>query len=216
MMKKLFLFPFGGNAKETLLSVLAINNIKKEWELAGFIDDDRSLWGKECCGIKVLGGREIFSEYPDARIIAAHGNPETFMKRRAIIEALGLDESRYATIVHPSVTVAPDSVIGHNVSLMANCFVSCGVRIGNHCVFLPNTVIAHDSMVGDYCLVGSNVTISGEVKVGAGCYIGSGARVRNNISIGAGSLVGLGSNVVSDIPDGVVAAGNPARIMRKV
>ena len=46
MPKKLLLFPFGGNARESLLSVFAINEIKQEWDILGFIDDDRRSTGK--------------------------------------------------------------------------------------------------------------------------------------------------------------------------
>lgn len=215
MMKKILLFPFGGNAKESLLSILAINRIGKEWDVIGFVDDDPDLIGRECCGVKVLGGRDVFKKYPDAMVLAAHGNPETFLKRKAIIDELGLAPSRFATIIHPSVTIAPDAMIGHNVTLMAGVFVSCGAKIGSHCVFLPNTVIAHDSSVGDYCLIGSNITISGDVRIGVGCYIGSGTKIRNGITIGDRSLAGLGSNIVGDVAGSVVVAGNPARVLRK-
>lgn len=216
MAKKILLFPFGGNAKESLLSIFAANKAAREWDVLGFFDDDRSLWGKECCGVKVLGDRSVLARHPDALVLAVPGNPDTYLRRKEVIDGLGLDRSRFATVIHPSVTVAPDAKIGCNVTLMANVFVSCGARIGDHCVFLPNTVLAHDSSVGGYCLVGSNITFSGDVKVGSGCYIGSGTRVRNGMSIGDRSLVGLGSNVVADIGPGVVACGNPARVMRTI
>ena len=45
-------------------------------------------------------------------------------------------------------------------------------------------------------------------------FSGLGSTVRNNINIGEWSLVGAGSVVVKDIPDKVVAFGNPARVVR--
>lgn len=215
MSRNLLLFPFGGNAREALVSILALNEVTAAWKILGFIDDDRSLHGRECCGIGVLGGREILAENPDAFVLAVPGNPTGFQRRREIIGSLNLDESRFATIMHPSVSVAPDATVGCNTIVMANAVISCGVRIGSHCVILPNTVISHDSSVGDYCCLGSNISVSGSVKIGAGCYIGSGTKMREDIAIGAGTLVGLGANVLSDIPAGVVAVGNPARIIKK-
>jgi sugar O-acyltransferase (sialic acid O-acetyltransferase NeuD family) len=215
MSKKLIIYPFGGNARESLITILEINRIKKEWDVVGFVDDDPSTWKKDCCGIKVLGGREVFGRFPDAYVLAVLGNPNNYLKRKSIIESLGIDISRFATIIHPSVVISPDSEIGYNTLLMPNIVVSCAVKIGNHCVILPNTVISHDSKVGDYCLIGSNVTISGEVTIGSICYIGSGSKIRDNISVGQKSLVGLSSNVVSDVEEGVVVAGNPARVIRK-
>ena len=215
MSKKLLLFPFGGNAKESLMSVFAINEKIREWDIAGFIDDDRSLHGRDCCGIKVLGGREILGQIPDAFILAVPGSPSNYLRRKDIIESLQLDTSRFATIIHPSAGIAADAIIGFNTLIMSNVVISCEVRIGNHCIILPNSVVSHDSVVEDYCCIGSNVTISGSVRIGPSCYIGSGTKMRENVSIGAGTLVGLGSNVLSDIEPGVIAVGSPAKVIRK-
>lgn len=214
MSDKLILFPFGGNAREALMSVFAINEMGSEWDLLGFIDDDRTRHGQECCGIKVLGGREILREIPDALVLAVPGSPENYSRRKEVIGGLGLDESRFATIIHPSVGIARDAAIGCNSIIMSNVVISCGVTIGSHCVILPNTVVSHDSIVGDYCCIGSNVSVSGSVHIGSNCYIGSGTKMREDIHIGAGTLIGLGSNVLADIPAGVIAVGSPAKIIR--
>jgi sugar O-acyltransferase (sialic acid O-acetyltransferase NeuD family) len=215
MSKKLLIFPFGGNARESLISILAINETAQEWNVAGFVDDDHSLHGKDYYGIKVLGGRELLKDYSDAFVLAVPGSPKGYLRRKSIIESLPVERSRFATIIHPSVVRAPDSAIGYNTLIMPHVVVSCGVQVGSHCIILPNTVIAHDSVVRDYCCIGSNVSISGAVSIGSECYIGSGVKVREDIRIGSRSLIGLGSNVLSDIEEGIVAIGNPAKAMRK-
>lgn len=216
MSKKLLLFPFGGNAREALLSIFAINELKQEWDILGFFDDDLSLHQRDYSGIKVLGGREVLHTHPDAFVLAVPGSPQGYLRRRSLIESLSLEKSRFATIIHPSVVRAPDAVIGYNTLLMPHVVISCTVRVGSHCIVLPNTVIAHDSVLDDYCCVGSNVSISGTVSVGSECYIGSGVKVREHVRIGSRTLIGLGANVIADMPKGVVAVGNPAKEMRKV
>jgi len=215
MPKKLLIFPFGGNGREALISVLAINDIRKEWDIVGFVDDSPSLHGKEYYGVKILGGRELFDRHADAFVLAVPGSPKGYLKRRSIIESLPVEKSHFATIIHPSVVRAPDAVIGYNTLIMPHAVISCAVRIGNHCIVLPNTVIAHDSTVGDYCCIGSNVSVSGSVSIGPECYIGSGVKVRENIRIGERTLVGLGSNVISDIESNSTAVGNPAKTIEK-
>ena len=158
MSKKLLLFPFGGNAREALMSVFAVNEKNKEWVVLGFIDDDQSRHGNECCGIKVLGGREILKEIPDAFVLAVPGSPTSYPRRKEIIASLHVDNAHYATIIHPSVVIAPDAIIGYNTIIMPNVVISCGVKIGSHCIFLPNSVISHDSIVDDYCCFGSNIS----------------------------------------------------------
>jgi len=213
-MKDLLIFPFGGNARESILAIQAQNRVRPTWNVLGFIDDNENFWGKEYFDVKVLGGRNIITNFPSANILAVPGNPESFSKRAKIIDSLDVSLDRYVTIIYPSARIAPDAKIGKNTVLMANVVISCLVEIGNHCVVLPNTVISHDSSVGDYSLIGSNVTISGSCTIGSTCYVGSGTSIKDNITIGNQCLVGLGSCVIRDVPDNTVVAGNPARYLR--
>jgi len=54
------------------------------------------------------------------------------------------------------------------------------------------------------------------VTIGSGVWLGGGAIVCPGVTIGPGSSVGAGSVVVGDIPPGVVAVGNPCRVIRTV
>jgi len=215
MSKGLILFPFGGNAREAVTTILNINKIQKQWNVLGFMDDHSGNLGKECCGIRVLGGKEVLKQFPKAYILAVPGNPDHYLERERIIHDLNLKPSRFAQIVHPSAVIAPDAHIGYNTLIMPNVIVGCGVSIGDHCLVLGNSVVAHDSVIADYCCIGYQVNISGHVRVGRNCYIGSGANIRDHVNIGAKSLVGLGANVIKDVGNAVVVAGNPAKIIRK-
>ncbi len=216
MSADLIIFPFGGNAREALMAINATNKIIKKWNIIGFIDDDSSTWGRQCCGVKVIGGKDVLNKQINSYVLAVPGNSDNYLKRKEIIESLGLKRERFPTIIDPSAVISDDSTIGYNTIIMPNSVVSCGVEIGNHCVVLPNSVISHDCKIGDYCCIGSNVSISGNVIIGSNCYIGSGVNIREKLIINTRTLVGLGSNVVCDIEEGAVVAGNPARLIRRV
>jgi virginiamycin A acetyltransferase len=57
-------------------------------------------------------------------------------------------------------------------------------------------------------------SLDDEVVIGADCWVGSSAIVMANV--GAGTTVGAGSVVVKEIPAGVVAVGNPAKVIRSM
>ncbi len=56
----------------------------------------------------------------------------------------------------------------------------------------------------------------GPVELGEDVFIGDGAKILKGVSIGAHSVIGAGSIVTASIPEGVIAAGNPARVIRSL
>ena len=55
-----------------------------------------------------------------------------------------------------------------------------------------------------------------QTNIGNDVWIGSRTRIKGGVTIGDGAIVGMGSIVTKDIPSGVVAVGNPCRVMREV
>ena len=210
-MEDLLLFPFNGNAREALGVIQAINENNPTWNLIGFIDDDPSRHGNRFGGHSVIGGREVFDLYPNAKIIAAHGRPENFQERTQILNGLNLNKQRFTTIIHPSAHIGPDCRIGRNCIIMAGVCITAGVDIADDVIILPNTVISHETKVGQATLIGSNVSISGGVVIEQACYIGSGTKIIQEVTIGSGSLIGIGSVVINSVPRNSIIVGNPAR-----
>ena len=54
------------------------------------------------------------------------------------------------------------------------------------------------------------------VRIGKNCWIGAGAVILPGVTIGDNVVIGAGSVVTKDIPDNVVAVGNPCRVLREV
>ncbi|HEY9009992.1 MAG TPA: sugar O-acetyltransferase [Devosia sp.] len=52
------------------------------------------------------------------------------------------------------------------------------------------------------------------IGIGRDCWIGAGALILGGVTIGDGTTIGAGSVVTRDVPAGVVAAGNPCRVLR--
>jgi sugar O-acyltransferase (sialic acid O-acetyltransferase NeuD family) len=200
----LLVFPFNGNGLE------ALDCLGDAYRLVGFVDDTPEKQGRDRRGFEVFD-RSAFVRWPEARVLAVPGGPASFRNRKQVVEGLGVDPDRYATVIHPAARIGRFVSIGHNVLLMAGVVVTSNAVIGDHVCILPNSVVHHDTKIGAWTLVGSGVTMAGGVTVEDNCYVGSGSSVRNDVTIGAGALVGLGSNVVRDVAAGRTVAGNPAR-----
>jgi len=215
-MKQLILFPFNGNAREALGVVEAINKQEPTWEVLGFVDDDPARSGDSMGVFPVLGGREVFSRYPDAYVVAVPGRPDNYWERISLIEGLEIPEARLATLVHPSASIGPSCLLSFNTVLMAGVVLTASVQLAPHVGVLPNTVLSHDVVVGQGTLIGASVVIAGGVQVGECCYIGSGSHILQNVIIGDMALVGLGSTILHSVPPRTVVAGNPGKLLRAI
>ncbi|WP_078988559.1 NeuD/PglB/VioB family sugar acetyltransferase [Streptomyces sp. WM6372] len=213
----------GGFARETAQAVRAAAAADRErgraprWRLAGHLDDDPALHGREVDGVPVLGAGELVHEhqYRDARVVVCVGSPRDYAVRARLVRRLALPESRYATVVHPTAAVSASSVLGPGSVLLAHCVLTAAVRVGAHVAVMPHTVLTHDDTVGDFATLASGVRLGGGVRLGRGAYVGAGALVRENTTVGAWSLTGMGSTVLADVPPGEVWAGSPARRLRE-
>jgi sugar O-acyltransferase (sialic acid O-acetyltransferase NeuD family) len=202
----LLIFPCNGNGLE------ALDCVGPGYRTIGFIDDTTEKVGSLRFGFPVYG-REALQRFPQAAVLAVPGSPSSFRQRQAVVESLGVNDSRFARVVHPLACISSQASVGFNVLVMAGVVITSNTVIGNHVCLLPNTVVHHDAVVGAWTLVGSNVTIAGQVTVGRNCYLGSGSTMKNGITVEDEVLVGLGSNVLHDVPPAVTVVGNPARIL---
>jgi sugar O-acyltransferase (sialic acid O-acetyltransferase NeuD family) len=204
----LLIFPYNGNGIE------ALDCIGKAYRFIGFVDDTPEKKGIDPNGYQVFD-RDAFTQFSDAHVLAIPGSPGSYRTRKETIQGLGIEDDRFASLIHPAARVSPLASIGYNVLIMAGVVITSNALIGSHTCILPNTVIHHDVVVGDWVLIGSNVTIAGNTVVEENCYIGSGSSVMNGLRIGSGALVGLGSNVINSVAAGARVVGNPAREIGK-
>lgn len=108
-------------------------------------------------------------------------------------------------------------VVGKNFHCMGGVIIDPAhcwhITIGNNVTLAPRVhILAHDTstkMFLGYTRV-SNVTIGDNVFIGAGTIVLPGVSIGNNVVIGAGSVVSR------DIPDGCVALGNPAKVVKSL
>ena len=62
----------------------------------------------------------------------------------------------------------------------------------------------------------SGIEFAKEIRIGDNVWIGGGAIINPGVTIGNNSVIGSGSVVTKDIPENVVAAGNPCKIIREI
>ena len=108
--------------------------------------------------------------------------------------------------------------VGKNFFANYNCIILdvAKVKIGDNCQFAPNVAVytaghpIHPVSRNSQYEYGISVTIGDNVWIGGNSVIVPGVHIGSNTVIGAGSVV------TKDVPDWVIAAGNPCRVIRKI
>jgi sugar O-acyltransferase (sialic acid O-acetyltransferase NeuD family) len=205
--RPLLLVAAGGLGREVAAAVSAMD----EFELLGYVDDEPSTWGTVPGGALVLGPLSVIAQHPDAAVVvcAGHGRDRVRLTERLVGD--GVDPSRFASVVDPTVRMGPDVVVGAGSVVLAGCVLTTGVTVGAGCVVMPNVTLTHDVVLEDHATVAANAALAGAVIVGRQAYVGMGATVRQDVTLGRGCTVGMGAVVVADVPDDETWAGVPAR-----
>ena len=118
------------------------------------------------------------------------------------------------TAVHPRAFVAADASLGDGCQVLAFAAVAAAATLGRACIVNHNATVDHECSLGDGAHIAPGATLCGLVTIGVNSFIGAGAVVLPRIRIGRHTVVGAGAVVTRDLPDNVVAYGNPARIIR--
>ena len=117
-----------------------------------------------------------------------------------------------AALVHPRAFVALSATLGPGAQVLANAAVAADARVGEACIVNTSASVDHECELDEGAHIGPGAVLAGCVRVGRCSFVGSAAVVLPRIRIGQNVVIGAGAVVTRDLPDGVVAYGNPARI----
>lgn len=183
-------------------------------EVAGILDADPALWGKELLGVPVLGDdgriREMIERGISLFFVGVGSVGETTLRRR--LYARGLAEGMDSfSVVHPRAIVSPRAAVGKGSLVCAGAVLNPGAELGENVIVNTGAVVDHDCIIESHVHIAPGAVLSGTVFVEEGAHIGTGASVIQGIRIGRGAVVGAGAVVVRDVPPGALVKGVPAK-----
>lgn len=202
-----------GFGKEIYDIALRVNDKSKLWDNIFFIDDgiedNVNIYLSKCYKLELL---EEYYNKAEVEIIIAIGEP---VIRKRLFEKIALNGYRMTNLIDPTALVSPTAKLGIGIILTSFCSVASNAIIGNNVAVNVKSIIGHDIIIGDNTVISSMVNVGGACIVGSGSYLGMACQIKEGKTIGYDSIIGMGSVVHNDIPDEMIALGNPARPMRK-
>lgn len=196
----------GGAGKE----VKEIAEELGQWSEMIFIDD--TVPADIYKGIRRMPFEEFKSECTpmNAEIVIALGEPKHKITLYNKVKEAGFS---FANVIHSTAWISPSSQIGKGVVLRAGVRINADSVIGDNVTIQEYSCVGHDVVIENHSQIAGFVIIGGHTTIGEATYIGLSVPVKDGSNIGSHSIVGMGSVVTRDIPDNVIAMGNPARGM---
>jgi len=207
-MKRLLVFGAGDHAKVVIDAVEAAG----EYAVAALIE--KSPCASSAGPYPLVAEREagrLLAEV-DAGVVGIGDN----WTRAAVVARIrsAKPDFRFAVVRHPSAVVAAGVSVGEGTVIMAGAVINRGTAVGAHCIINTGACVDHDNLIRDFASIAPRAVTGGRVRVGRYSAVGLGAAVREGVAIGEHTVVGAGALVLKDVPDGVVAYGVPARVIR--
>lgn len=149
-----------------------------------------------------------------------HSRPSESAKREALLHEMFAEfgEGSYIEPPFHANWAGKHVHFGRNVYANFNLTVvdDTHVYVGDYTQFGPNVVLAVAGHPIDPALREQGYQYNLPIHIGRNCWIGAGALILPGVTIGDNTVIGAGSVVTRDIPSGVVAVGNPCRVLRAV
>lgn len=207
-MRDLVVIGAGGFGRETIDTVLAINDVSPTWRLLGVVDDalsNQNAHRLKALGVPYLGALHSLPE--GSAVAVAVGDPSV---RRSIVQRL---EGRvdFPSLLHPSTIIGSSFWHGVGLIILAGVSIGTNVAAGDHVHLNAHAVLGHDAVLDDYVSVNPNATVSGEVHIGAATLVGAGSVVLQGLAVSKDSTVGAGACVTHDVAAPQTLVGIPAR-----
>jgi UDP-3-O-[3-hydroxymyristoyl] glucosamine N-acyltransferase len=135
---------------------------------------------------------------------------------KAFAVGKGIKREHFGGLRSPLVTIASTAEVSPGCYFEPMVVVAPYTRLGFSVCINRGVTIGHHTAVGDFSTLNPGCHVAGHCNIGERVTIGMGSVVFDHVSIGAGSVVGGGSVVTKDLPAGVLAFGNPCKVIKEL
>ena len=176
-----------------------------------------------------MRGEELY-RFSDSEIMASLTHAKELCRR---LQTMTINDADYRRVVSELIPGLPESStvcppfhcdhgngihIGEHVFINYDCVMLDGacIRIGNHVKIGPKCQLYTPQHPIDHVARREPQETAYPITIGDDTWLGGGVVVCPGVTIGSRCIIGAGSVVVHDIPDGCMAAGNPAVVKKRL
>ena len=211
--EKIIIIGAGQHARVVLYNI----EEQDKYDVIGFLDSNDSRIGDFFEGKKILGNyqkedlRKLSENIGTNKFFIGFGN----MKYRKKVFEYFINKGWEAVnIIHPNAVISKKAKLGRGILIECGCLITPNPIIGDNVVINTGSQVNHDNIIENHVYIASGVVLSGGIKIGENTLLDDGVIITLGCSVGENSLIGAGGVVTKNIPAGVVAYGNPCKVIR--
>lgn len=172
-------------------------------------------------------GNVLFGDWKDVEPLLAGltENKDYFLEQDGRNSAVPLLDKRAINArIEPGAIIRDQVTIDDNAVIMMGAIINIGAEIGAGTMIDMGAILGGRASVGKNSHIGAGAVLAGviepasaePVRVGDNVLVGANAVIIEGVQIGDGSVVAAGAIVTQNVPENVVVAGVPARIIKEI
>ena len=134
-----------------------------------------------------------------------------------------LDKKNINARIEPGAIIREQVEIGDRAVIMMGAIINIGAVVGEGSMIDMGAVLGGRAIVGKNCHIGAGAVLAGviepasaePVRIGDGTLVGANAVVIEGVQVGKNCVVAAGAVVIEDVPDNMVVAGCPAKVIKQ-
>ena len=134
-----------------------------------------------------------------------------------------LDKKNINARIEPGAIIREQVQIGDKAVIMMGAIINIGAVVGEGSMIDMGAVLGGRATVGKNCHIGAGAVLAGVIEpasakpvtIGDGTLVGANAVVIEGVQVGRNCVVAAGAVVIDDVPDNMVVAGCPAKIIKQ-
>lgn len=211
-MEKIVLLGAGGHAYSVIDSIISNQN----FEIVGITDSEYPQ-KPSILNCKIIGEDSILPKLFASGVknafvtVGTIGNTALKEKLSFLLKEIGFMQPIIADI---SAVIGNETKIAEGVYIGKKTVLNASCIIGAHVIINTGAIIEHNCQINNFTHIAPGAIVCGDVRIGSHTHIGANSVIIQGCSIGNHCLIGAGSVVTSDLPDHVIAYGNPCKVVR--
>lgn len=199
----------GGHAK------VLIDTLRQQGaNILAVTDRNPELWGTFLSAVPIVGDDSFVKQHYAPEIIYlvnGLGSIRAHSIRADLFIQFKQLAYQFTSVIHPSVQLAIDVILGEGVQCLAGSILQAGVWVGDNVIINTGAIVDHDCMIESHAHLAPRVVLSGSVQVGNSAHLGTGSVVIQGIRIEEFATIGAGAVVIHRVSAHQTVVGIPAK-----